>query len=134
MLRTLRHLAIFISLSPLALAATAKNCGCECCKGKEVCCCNLEDAHASAESDPAETEAVRHPLRGVIVAIQADDATLTVKHEAIPGVMPAMTMLFKVEPATLSAAKKGQAITAQMSRRGDDWWLHDVQPATADTR
>jgi Cu/Ag efflux protein CusF len=114
-------LSTLLVLSP-AFAATAKNCGCGCCTGKEVCCCSTE----VAANKPAET-VKRHPLRGVITAVHNDRSALMVKHEEIPGVMRAMTMLFKVDEATLKAAKKGQAITAMMSRQGDEWWLHDVK-------
>jgi Cu/Ag efflux protein CusF len=54
-----------------------------------------------------------------------------VKHEEIPGFMRAMTMMFKVDAATLKSAKKGDAVTGMMSRRGDDWVLEDVRPAKA---
>ena len=118
MLTKLRAL-LFVFLTPLALAATAKNCGCDCCKGKEVCCCALGE-ETSGEAAP------RHALRGVVIAVHEGDSTLTVKHEAIPGVMPAMTMVFKVDAPALKVAKKGATITGQMSRQGEDWWLHEV--------
>ena len=69
----------------------------------------------------------RYPLRGVITAVQADRSALMVKHEEIPGVMRAMTMLFKVDAATLKSVQKGQTITGMMSREGTDWVLHDVK-------
>ena len=112
-------LATFFSA---AVSAAEKNCGCACCKGKEVCCCQPAE-------EAKTTISQRHPLRGIVTAVYEDRSALMVKHEEIPGVMRAMTMLFKVDAATLKAAKKGQAITAQMSREGDDWWLHEVKPA-----
>jgi Cu/Ag efflux protein CusF len=112
--------SLLVTLPPL-FAATAQNCGCGCCKGKEVCCCNSEVATAK----PADVQ--RHPLRGVITAVDVERSAIMVKHEEIPGVMRAMTMLFKVDAATLKAAQKGQTITGMMSRQGDDWWLHDVK-------
>src|SRR5688572_18692150 len=115
------------AFSPL-LAAAAKNCGCECCKGKEICCCVSETAAASSDI------AKRHPLRGIVTAVFPDRAALMVKHEEIPGVMRAMTMLFKVDAATLKSMQKGQSITAMMSRQGDDWWLHDVKTVAAPAR
>src|SRR5688500_11133904 len=115
------------ALSPL-LAAAAKNCGCECCKGKEVCCC------VSERSAPSSDVAKRHPLRGIVTAVHPDRVALMVKHEEIPGVMRAMTMLFKVDAATLKSVQKGQSITGMMSRQGDDWWLHDVKPIAAPGR
>lgn len=123
-----RILILLSVLTPL-LAATARNCGCECCIGKEVCCCISETAAVK----PAD-QIKRHPLRGVITAVHADRSSLMVKHEEIPGVMRAMTMLFKVEPATLKSAQKGQTITAIMSRQGDEWWLHDVKTVAAPVR
>ncbi|HUR57921.1 MAG TPA: copper-binding protein [Opitutaceae bacterium] len=69
----------------------------------------------------------RFPLRGVVTTVIADQSSLMVKHEAIPGVMRAMTMMFKVEADTLKAVHPGDAITAQLTREGDDWWLRQVK-------
>lgn len=85
-------------------------------------------AAPAADAKKSAAPARRHPLRGVIVAVDADRSVLTVKHEAIPGVMRAMTMLFRVDAATIKTAKPGQAITAMMSRESDEWWLHEVKP------
>jgi Cu/Ag efflux protein CusF len=109
----------------------AKNCGCDCCKGKEICCCVSPAPAAAASSTPAAETPRSHPLRGVVVAIDTARSELTVKHEAIPGVMRAMTMVFKVEPAAVKSIEQGQTITAKMSRRGDAWWLHEIKPAPA---
>ncbi|HEY8994145.1 MAG TPA: copper-binding protein [Lacunisphaera sp.] len=76
---------------------------------------------------------VTHPLKGVIMGILPEKSSLLVKHEEVPGVMRAMTMMFMVEPAVLEKVKRGDAITARMSRRDDGWWLTDVEivpPAT----
>src|SRR5690606_33988335 len=113
--------SLLATLTPLS-AAPARNRGRECCQGKEVCCCL---AAPVAVKMPEMTQ--RHPLRGVITAVHADRSSLMVKHEEIPGVMRAMTMLFKVDEATLKSAQKGQTITAMMSRESGEWWLHDVK-------
>jgi len=73
----------------------------------------------------------RYPLKGVITSVLPDRSALMVKHEEIPGFMRAMTMMFKVDAATLKSAKKGDTVTGMMSRRGDDWVLEDVRPAKA---
>jgi len=83
----------------------------------------------AAEAAPAKAPA-RHPLRGVVLEIRADRSALIVKHEEIPGVMRAMTMLLKVDAATLAAAKKDQAITGLLVRKPDGWWLEEVKPAS----
>jgi Cu/Ag efflux protein CusF len=102
-------------------ADKSRNCGCECCQGKEVCCCRTE---AAADPAPAPQS---HPLKGVVMGIMAEKTALLVKHEEIPGVMRAMTMMFKVDPAVLQQVKRGDAIKALMSRRDDGWWLTAVE-------
>jgi len=67
-----------------------------------------------------------HPLKGVIVQLMPEKTALLVKHEEVPGVMRAMTMMFKVEPAVLAQVKPGDTIKALMSRRADGWWLTEV--------
>lgn len=107
-----------------ALMATAAeptaNCGCDCCEGKETCCCQ------AAESAPS-SDSPRHALKGVVVALLPERHALLVKHEEIPGVMRAMTMVLKVGPAPLREAKPGQALTGWLTRRDDVWWLEDVE-------
>lgn len=121
-------LASLFPMLPAALASEARNCGCDCCKGKETCCC----APVAAASEPAKPTAPAeqpkaHPVKGVIMGVMADKTALLVKHEEVPGVMRAMTMMFKVEPAVLEKVQRGDAIKALMSRRTDGWWLHEVE-------
>ena len=73
----------------------------------------------------------RHPLRGVITSVVAEKSAFMVKHEEIPGVMRAMTMMFKVDATALKTFKVGDALTGQMSRQGNNWVLEEVKPATA---
>ena len=128
---SLRLLLALLALPAAALfageqsAGKPKNCGCDCCKGKETCCCFEETATDDAKPEAAK----RHPLKGVIVDILAGRSALLVKHEEIPGYMKAMTMLLKVDAATLQAAAKGQAITGTLVEREDGFWLEAVKPA-----
>ena len=112
-------------VSPL-LAAPGKNCGCECCRGKDVCCCIAEVA--------TKADVKQHALRGVVTAVHADRSALMVKHEEIPGVMRAMTMLFRVDEATLKQVKKGDHITGKMSHQDGEWQLRDVKVVPAATK
>lgn len=118
-------LAIVLACAP-AWASTEINSGCRC--GHDLAAAGGPTELAAGK---ATEVAKRHPLRGVITAVHADRSALMVKHEEIPGVMRAMTMLFKVDPAVAKAAKKGQTVTAMMSREGDEWWLHDVKLSDA---
>ncbi len=109
----------------LNAAEAAQNCGCDCCQGAKVCCCQPE---AVAEKPAAPVEQPKaHPVKGVIMGIMADKGALLVKHEEVPGVMRAMTMMFKVEPGVLERVKRTDAIRAKMQRRADGWWLLDVE-------
>ena len=122
-----------LPLLPLAVAALfaaqGKNCGCDCCKDrpKGVACCCFEATPAAPVAAAANDGIKRHDLRGVVTNIYADRSALLVRHEEIPGFMKPMTMLFKVDAPTLQAARKGQTITARMSRQGNDWVLEDVK-------
>lgn len=87
------------------------------------------DKPATPPAAGSEAKAARHPLKGVVTGVMADRSALLVKHEEVPGVMRAMTMMFKVDAAALKTFKEGDAITGQMAREGTDWWLHDVKPA-----
>lgn len=128
-LRTLQ-IGLFAFATAILLGACRRsdlNCGCECCKGKEVCCCHEADEPKPASAASAVSG---HALKGVVVEVLADRNSLLVKHEEIPGVMRAMTMLFKVEAETLSRVKKGDTVTATMIRDGEDWRLRDVKPGS----
>jgi Cu/Ag efflux protein CusF len=122
-----RQLLVLLALSPAAFASSEKNCGCTCCADKPkgaACCC--------APTPAAKTDDIqRHSLRGVITRIDETRSALMVKHEEIPGVMRAMTMLFKVDAATLAAVKTGDTITGLMSRQGSDWVLEKVKVTEA---
>jgi Cu/Ag efflux protein CusF len=85
-----------------------------------------KDKPADSNSSAATAE-IRHPLKGVITDVYADQSSLMVKHENIPGFMMAMTMMFKVDAATLKAAQKGQTITGTLVQRGQEFWLEDVK-------
>ena len=104
--------AILLATSPAALIAAEKS----------------PTPPAAAEAPAAPK---RHPLRGVITSVIADQSAFMVKHEEIPGVMRAMTMMFKVDEATLKTFKPGDALTGLMSRQGNTWVLENVKPAPA---
>ncbi|MBP7140552.1 MAG: SCO family protein [Opitutaceae bacterium] len=84
---------------------------------------------------PPVTEAAgkhpkRFPFKGEIIGIERERGRLIVKHEEIPGYMPAMTMEFIVSPGDLANAREGQHISAEMvTNEGDDYLLEKIWPA-----
>ncbi|MEI6862116.1 MAG: copper-binding protein [Verrucomicrobiota bacterium] len=66
-------------------------------------------------------------LHGTIVSVNGAAGSLVAKHDAIPGVMPAMTMPFKAEAAVLKNLKAGQEFLGRMDEHDAEWWLFDVR-------
>jgi Cu/Ag efflux protein CusF len=84
-------------------------------------------------ADKPETK--KHPLKGVVTDLLAEESALMVKHEAIPGVMKAMTMMLTVDSAVLSTVKQGDAITGLIYRdAAGTWRLDDVKVITPAAR
>ena len=65
-------------------------------------------ASASSPTNPS------HPLRGEIVRLNPARRILLVRHEEIPGYMPAMTMEFTAPATDFAALAEGQRISATM--------------------
>src|SRR5690242_5769653 len=61
----------------------------------------------SAAQPPAEKH---YPLTGEIVSVDQAKKVLVVRHEDVPGLMPAMTMEFAVSAGDAAVAKTGQRI------------------------
>ncbi len=136
-----KPLALLLAATALLLSACGKktDCGCaDACKCETCDCATKSSAPAAAtpaaSTDSKDTTAKKHPLKGVVTDLLPDQSALMVKHEEIPGVMKAMTMMLTVEPSVLDRVKKGDAITALLYRNPEGTWrLDDVQvlpPAT----
>ena len=83
------------------------------------------DGLVKVATDPAEK---RYPLRGEVIAVNRDRKTLTVSHEAIAGLMPAMTMEFRVADGDLAIAKAGERIRAELVRSNPGFRLERIWP------
>jgi hypothetical protein len=95
----------------------------------ESCACasNTAAPTPSSTGQTETSEPIRgYSLRGVVVDVLPQKGGLLVKHEEIPGVMKAMTMLLKVDETTLQAVHNDQAVTGLLVRRADGWWLCEV--------
>jgi len=74
--------------------------------------------------------AKKYPLRGNVLSKNPATNEITVKHEDIPGFMPAMTMPYKVkDPAVVQELQPGDVIAAEVvtANNGSDYWLEDVR-------
>ena len=68
---------------------------------------------------PANPNEKRYPLTGEILAVKPEEKILRVKHDEIPGFMPAMTMDFAATEGDLAIAKPGKRIRAELVTLGD---------------
>ena len=84
---------------------------------------------ASTEETPRE-----YSVRGVVRRVEPERRSLVVKHDEIPGFMPAMTMPFDVkEPKELQGLKPGDRISFRMLVTTNDGWIDRIQVLGSDT-
>jgi protein SCO1/2 len=63
----------------------------------------------------AATASRQYPVRGVVVGTDPTNGEVILKHQTIPGLMPAMTMPYRLEdPSALSELHPGDLITATL--------------------
>ena len=69
----------------------------------------------TANSPTANSASQQYPIRGTVVATDPATSEVTLNHDAIPGLMDAMTMSYRLEdPSTLSELHPGDLITATL--------------------
>lgn len=67
-------------------------------------------------------------VTGVVMELKPEGNTAVIKHEAIPGYMPAMTMPFTVkETNELALVKPGDRVCFRLSVTADDGWIDQVK-------
>jgi protein SCO1 len=80
-----------------------------------------------AASQPAGSQAARYDLKGKVVSIDRPARRVTVDHEAIPGVMGAMTMAYPVrDPRALDTIATGDEVTAKLVSSDGTYWLEEI--------
>lgn len=79
-------------------------------------------------SSAADPPARQYRLKGQVLALAPDRHELTVKHDDIPGFMPAMTMAYRVkETNALRGLSRGDLIAATLNVRDAEAWLSAIQ-------
>jgi len=72
----------------------------------------------------------RYPLTGTIVGFEPSPARVVVSHDAVNGLMPAMSMPFEVSGAT-PGLRQGDRIEATLVVAKDRTWIEDVKITAA---
>jgi protein SCO1/2 len=91
--------------------------------------CKRAGGDVSAAPDEGQSAEKRYPLVGEILKVDATRNTLLVRHENIPGLMPAMTMEFAVSAGDIANAAEGRRIRAELVMdAGGDARLEKIWP------
>ena len=69
--------------------------------------------------------------RGVVEAIDANAHSITLEHEAIPGLMEAMTMTFRIAPGvSLEGVEPGTPVEFQVTHVGEEFIVTELRRAS----
>ncbi len=83
---------------------------------------------AELRRETPATAATSYPARGLVRAIASDRKTVTIRHEAIPGFMPRMTMNFTVpNPAELAPLREGDEVEFRLHVTEEDHWIDQLR-------
>lgn len=83
------------------------------------------DRNPCANCPPVETRG--HPVHGYIQSVDTEKRLARVRHDEIPGVMPAMTMRFHVAAEDMDALPASGEIFGRIEQREDGWWLFAIR-------
>lgn len=80
----------------------------------------------ASRSEQRGVHPLQYPIRGVVQKVDSRAGVVLLKHESVPGLMPAMTMEYPLEnPAELSELHPGDRIAATMiADKGPDGLRH----------
>lgn len=91
--------------------------------GMSLLLASVLDSRVNAANAPAAGKQV-HTVRGIVRSIADDRKTAVIRHEAIPGYMPAMTMELSVrDPKELSEIKPGDRISFRLVADSETHWI-----------
>jgi len=89
------------------------------------------------ETIPAEEKAAAeetYEVRGIFIDTRATEQTITIIHEEIPNVMPAMRMrMLLEEPEKAEELSRGDIISFTLVRVGNSWYVRDIEQLPDDT-
>jgi protein SCO1/2 len=93
-------------------------------------------APAPKSVDAKTTNAIskNFEVKGVVIEVKPKEKSIEIKHEAIPGYMPAMTMPFDVKDVKeLSGLKAGDRVSFRMVVTDIEGWIDHIRKLAPDT-
>ncbi len=89
-------------------------------------------AESSSQPPAPSTNTQVFDVKGTVVELKLAEKTVRIKHEEIPGYMPAMTMPFEVKDVSeLDRLEAGDPVSFRMIVTGDDAWIDQVRKLNA---
>src|SRR5260370_33949914 len=95
-----------------------------------VSCTQENSLGANPDGSPAATAGTNqhtYQVKGVIKELKPDGKTVEIRHEEVPGYMPAMTMPFEArDPKELKGLQTGDAVSFRMTVTDTDGWIDQI--------
>src|SRR5438105_4909 len=96
--------------------------------------CKRSSEHSAPGSSAPNTNLQVFEVKGVVQAVKLSQRQVEIKHEAIPGYMPAMTMPFDVKNTNeLAGLQPGEPISFRLTVTDTEGWIDQIRsrgPAT----
>jgi len=88
-------------------------------------------AHGAGSTSPSTNQRV-FQVKGVVIAAKPEEKSVEIKHEEIPGYMPAMTMPFDVKDTNeLAGLGPADAISFRMIVTDTEGWIEQIRKTAA---
>jgi protein SCO1 len=85
-------------------------------------------ASPNSRTAPANTNQQVYQVKGTVIEVLPKEKTVKIKHEEIPGYMPAMTMPFDVKNTNeLAGLEAGDAVSFRMIVTGKEGWIDQIR-------
>lgn len=95
-------------------------------------CAKKSESASGANAAPDNSPAKEYALKGEVIRLDPSLHIAVIKGEKIEGWMEAMTMEYPVKDvAEFQKLKAGEKIQASVFVKGDDYWVSNVQEASA---
>src|SRR2546428_9027326 len=89
----------------------------------------------NTQPEKANTNRWIFQVKGVVIEVKPKEKSVQIRHEAVPGYMPAMTMAFDVKDANeLIGLEPGSSVSFRLIDSGKEGWIDQIRkiapPAT----
>ncbi|MBL9136710.1 MAG: SCO family protein [Verrucomicrobiales bacterium] len=93
---------------------------------------SARSAGQEAVAESSAGQAGTYSVTGVVKELRADGSNVVIRHEIVPGLMPAMTMPFTArDPREIASLKPGDAVTFRLLMTADESWIDQVNKVGA---